>query len=209
MRQFTNTEVMHKHNDIPYLIGCGILRKEINRLIIENNWQLHTTFLDSSLHFDFDKLHKNLTSALNKHSNQNCTVFYGTCHPLMENILYDTKTTRTKGQNCVEILLGSGLFTKELSNGAYFLLEDWALRWDYIIPKTFGTDMEVTRQIFQEDRKYLLGIRTPCSGDFTKEAEHAAQSVGLPLHWMNVDMDHLKSVLISALNLNNRQYNGR
>jgi len=194
-----NLVVMNNIENRQVLIGCGILRKEINWLIKENNWQFKTCFLDSALHADFEKLHNNLTLAINKHSDKETIVFYGACHPLMDNIIHNTKTIRTKGQNCVEILLGHDLFTKELSNGAYFLMEDWAVRWDYIITKTFGYNMDITRQIFQEDRKYLLGLKTPCSGDFTKKAEFAAQSVGLPIRWMDVKLDNLQSVVEMAI----------
>jgi hypothetical protein len=204
-----NSAVMNEEENRQILIGCGILKKEINWLIKENNWQLSTSFFDSSLHVDFEKLYMNLKLAIDKLSDQEPIVFYGACHPLIDNFLYDANVIRTKGQNCVEILLGHDLFTEELSAGAYFLLEDWALRWNYIITKTFGPNMEITRQIFQEDRKYLLGLRTPCSGNFTKEAELAAQSVGLPLKWMDVGFDHLQSVLASVLKQKNGQCYGR
>lgn len=190
---------MNNSQNRPILIGCGILKKEIKWLIKENNWQLSTSFFDSSLHADFGKLLKNLTLAIDKHTDQRIIVFYGACHPLIDNLLCNAHIIRTKGQNCVEILLGHDLFDNELSNGAYFLLEDWALRWDHIISKTFGDNIEITRQIFHEDRKYLLGLNTPCSGNFTKEAEYAAQNVGLPLKWMNTDLENLKSVLLNTI----------
>lgn len=204
-----NLAVMNNNENRQVLVGCGILKKEINWLIKENNWQLSTSFLDSAHHVDFEKLEDNLIMAIGKHSNQDVIVFYGACHPLMDTILLETKTIRTKGQNCVEMLLGHDLFIEELSNGAFFLLEDWALRWNFIITKTFGPNMEITRQIFQEDRKYLLGLKTPCSGDFTKEAELAALSVGLPLKWMDVGLDSLKSVLAIAINQKNHHDHGR
>lgn len=199
MKQLMNMDAMNNAEEKITLIGCGILKKEINWLAKKNHWQLHTSFLDSALHSDFEKLHKGLTLSIKKHSNEDFIVFYGTCHPLMDNIMHNANCTRTRGQNCVEILLGHHLFTDELSNGAYFLMEDWSLRWDIIMTKTFGNNMEVTRQIFQEDRKYLLGINTPCSGNFTKQAEYAAQSVGLPLKWITVGLDNLQLVLESAI----------
>ena len=183
----------------PVLIGCGILKKEINCLIKKNNWSLDTAFLNSSLHIDFEKLHDQLTVQLAKHSDQSSVVFYGVCHPLIDNTVGDAHTHRTKGQNCVDMLLGTGLFTSELTKGAYFLLEDWALRWKFICKKTFGVNQEIVRQIFREDRKYVLAIRTPCSGNFEKEAECMAQHVDLPLKWLDVELTNLESVLISSL----------
>lgn len=177
------------------LTGCGILHKEIRWLIEKNSWPLDTVFLDSALHINFEKLSDQLTKAFAKHQDREIVVFYGTCHPLMEGILQKGKTFRTKGQNCVDILLGNDLFNKELLNGAFFLLEDWARRWQYITQKTFGTNIDLIREIFQGDRKYLLCLKTPCSGDFSAKAEAAGALVGVPIRWMEVGLDHLESVL--------------
>lgn len=182
------------------LIGCGILKEEILWLIEKNLWHMDTFFLDSSLHIDFSQLEKGLTGALNKFTGRNIIVFYGTCHPLMDRMLDEAKTFRTEGQNCIEMLLGHERFTEELLNGAYFLFEDWVRRWDYITIKTFGSSRkEIVQNIFQADRKYLIGIRTPCSGDFTSEAIAAANMVGLPLRWMDVSLEHLESVIQKAI----------
>lgn len=190
------------------LVGCGILKKEINWLIKKNNWLLDTVFLDSSLHINFEKLQKNLSLALKKQSDKNTFVFYGECHPLIDNILRDANTFRTAGQNCVDILLGNEVFTRELSNGAFFLLEDWANRWNYISKKTFGDNKEIVQQIFREDRKYILALRTPCSGYFSKEAEIMARYVDLPLRWLDVGLENLESVLFLSLQEKGDKSNG-
>ncbi len=182
------------------LLGCGILKKEVEFLIAGNDWPVDTLFLDSALHSDFDGLAKGLTAALAMHRDEHVIVLYGTCHPLMERMLDEAHTFRTRGQNCCEMLLGHDLFTRELTNGAYFLLEEWARRWEDIQTRTFNTkNLDLIRDIFQGDRKYLLGLRTPCSGDFTAEAEAAGRMVGLPLRWLDVSLDHLGAVLLEAM----------
>ncbi|MDA8429753.1 MAG: DUF1638 domain-containing protein [Geobacteraceae bacterium] len=182
------------------LLGCGILHKELRFLIQRNSWPVETFFLDSALHIDFDKLSLALTSGLQQHAGRDVIVFYGACHPLMEKILASAGTFRTMGQNCVEMLLGAELFTRELEQGAFFLLEDWARRWERIVTATFGTNRGVIREIYQGDRGYLLCISTPCSADFRAEAEQAGRLVGLPLRWLDVSLDHLESVLQEAIN---------
>lgn len=182
------------------LLGCGILKKEIQYLIEKNSWQIDNVFLDSALHVDFDKLSSKLKYQLNKYSDRNTIVFYGCCHPLMDNMLDDAKTIRTLGQNCIDILLGTEVFMEELTNGAFFLLEDWAKRWNYVITKTFGDKPEIIREIFQVDRKYILCLRTPCSGEFSELAKEASVMVGLPLRWLDVSLDHLELVLQETIN---------
>lgn len=182
------------------LLGCGILKKEIEFLVARNNWPMDSFFLDSALHVDFDRLAKGLTSVLVRHRGDDVIVFYGTCHPLMEEMLAEAGTFRTRGQNCCEMLLGSAVFQEELAKGAYFLLEDWARRWPQIITRTFNTEnLAVIREIFQGDRSYILALRTVCSTDFTSQAEAAAEMVGLPLRWLDVGLDHLESVLREAV----------
>lgn len=189
----------------PLLLGCGILQKEIRFLIEKNCWPLETHFLDSSLHIDFDKLSRALTTALQYHGNRDTIVFYGACHPLMEKMLDSAGTFRTEGQNCVEMLLGHELFTAELEQGAFFLLEEWAHCWERIVTTSMGTNREVIREIYRGDRGYLLCITTPNSGDFRAEAEEAGKLVGLPLRWLHVSLDHLETVLQEAMDRKTRE----
>jgi hypothetical protein len=181
------------------LIGCGILDKEISWLIKKNNWQIDTVFLRSSLHTDFDLLKNDLCSQLAKSSYPDKIVFYGDCHPQMDSIIENFKAVRTKGQNCAEILLGKELFTKELADGAYFLMENWALGWEKVFEKTFGNDREIVKQIFHIDRKYILAIKTFCSIDYSSVAEKFAQYVDLPLSWITVGPGNLELTLQNTL----------
>jgi Protein of unknown function (DUF1638) len=191
------------------LAGCGILHKEIRWLIDKNNWPLDTFFLNSALHINFEKLSEQLTKAFATHRGREIVIFYGACHPLMEGILKKGNTFRTEGQNCVDILLGNALFSEELAKGAFFLLEDWARRWEYITSETFGTNIELTREIFQGDRKYLLCLKTPCSRDFSAEAEAAGALVGVPIRWMEVGLEHLESVMQDAIDRKMRELEWR
>jgi hypothetical protein len=183
----------------PVLLGCGILQAEVMWLIEKNGWQIGTDFLDSSLHVNFEKLAHALQTGILRNKGRDVIVFYGCCHPRMEKILETAHTFRTQGQNCVEMLLGPARFMAELTEGAFFLLEDWALRWDEAIGKTFGNNPDVTREIFQLSNKSLLCLRTPCSGDFEAAAIAIGEKVGLPVRWMDVDLLHLEAVLREAV----------
>ena len=182
------------------LLGCGILKREILMLIEKNGWPLETSFLDSALHCELDKLAHSLKSGLAAHRRRNVIVFYGCCHPLMEEMLEEAKTFRTEGQNCVDMLLGHKVFMEELGKGAFFLLEEWAWRWEHVILRSFGTgNLGIIREMFHGDREYLLAIRTPCSADFTTEAEAAGKMVDMPLRWMDTSLERLESVMRAAV----------
>lgn len=183
------------------LVGCGILRKEVERLIAKNHWQVHTHFLDSALHNYLNRLSLELSQALTEHEQlgEKTVVFYGSCHPLLNKYLDEHQTCRTHGQNCIVMLLGYELFMQELEKGAYFLLEDWALTWEPMITACFGANMSVVREIFHSSHKYILALRTPCNDDFSAAAEAAATFIDLPLQWLDVNLDHLESVVADAI----------
>jgi hypothetical protein len=189
------------------MVGCGILHKEVDYLIRKNGWNVETQFLDSALHNYLNRLSTQLEGALdfNEGKGRQTIVFYGSCHPLMDGILSRHGTIRTHGQNCIDMLLGHDRFMEHLSRGAYFLLEDWALTWEPMITEAFGNKLSVVREIFHSSHKYVVAIRTPCSTDFTAAAEAAARFVDLPLEWMDVNLDHLESVLAEVVDRKERQ----
>lgn len=183
------------------LVGCGILRKEVDALIAKNGWQLETRYLASALHNKLDDLSAELKAALDdsERASMDPVVLYGACHPQISRIIEQHRTVRTHGQNCIVQLIGYELFMEHLCRGAYFLLEEWALTWAPMTTATFGSNLDVVREIFHSSHKYMIAVRTPCSGDFTGAAEAAARFVDLPLEWMDTSLDHLESILADSL----------
>lgn len=184
------------------LVGCGIFKKEITQLIKKNNWAIDTDFLPASLHINFKHLADALQQGLARHQNEQTIVFYGACHPRMDTMLDEAHTQRTLGQNCVAMLLGEEEFNRELAKGAFFLLDDWAQQWDEVIFKTFGSNIDVIRDIFHDQHRYFLALRTPYSDDFSAEAAHISTMLDLPVQWCDVTLDHLESVLKATIQRN-------
>ena len=182
------------------VIGCGILHREIRFLIEKNSWPLDAHFLDSTLHNNLSRLSASLEKAITENRDKNRFVFYGTCHPLMDRILHRHHLFRTEGQNCIDILLGPERFQAEVEKGAFFLLRDWAVHWSRVMKTAYPhCRPEVIREIFTSDRKYFLGVRTPCANDFEPLAINIASDFKVPLRWLDVELDHLESVLETAM----------
>lgn len=183
-----------------HLVGCGILRKEIHFLLQDFPAEFRQIYYDSALHCDMTQLSKVLHATLSKHSPSQTMIFYGNCHPQIDEWLEQKSMRRIPGQNCVSMLLGYDLFMQKLSQGSFFLLEDWAQRWQEIVFKTMGTHKtSLIQKFYQEHHTHLLALRTPCSGNYEIEAEEAAELVGLPLEWMDVDLDLFKNLLWQSL----------
>jgi hypothetical protein len=185
--------------EAPVIIGCGILEKEIRCLVEKNRWDVDMAFLPSGLHVDFDRLRTCLEKCLAQYADRQTLVFYGACHPLMDQIMATARSFRTPGQNCVDIYLGNELFCRELENGAFFLFEDWALHWRQIVGAVMPGNPEVMRSIFRSAHKYLLAIRTPCSGDFGGEAAVISAMTSLELRWLDAGLEHLEANLARTL----------
>jgi hypothetical protein len=181
------------------IIGCGIMQKEIRFLVEKNGWHQGMTFLPSGLHVDFDKLQHSFEKSLQLHIGKPAIVFYGACHPRMDQILDAASVIRTPGQNCVDIYLGHEMFCRELEQGAFFLFEDWALHWKEIVGAVMPGDPEIMRSIFRTAHKYLLAIRTPCSGDFTAAASVVSDMTSLELRWIDAGFEHLEANLAATL----------
>ena len=181
------------------LVGCGIFHKEIEYLIKKNQWAMNSDFLPASLHINFKQLEHELNCGLARHTNEHTIVFYGACHPRMDDLLKQAHTTRTKGQNCVAMLLGADEFNRELAQGAFFLLDDWALHWNDVIFKTFGSNLALIRDIFHDHHRYFLALRTPCSDDYSVRAEQISDMINLPLHWHDVGLEQLEETLLIAI----------
>lgn len=191
----------------PLLIGCGILKKEVEYIIANNHWELDTFFLDSALHVDFQKLYAALESALNRFLERDMLIFYGTCHPHLDALITHYAARRINVQNCIEILLGKERFSQELASGAFFLLEDWVDRWNYITRKAMGDNIEGIHMILRDEHNYFLAIRTPLSGNFMEQAHIIGREVGLPVKWLEVSLEHMEKVLQSVLEkLETKQY---
>lgn len=102
------------------------------------------------------------------------------------------------GCNCVARLLGPETYRHECEAGALFLLEGWARDWPRWARATFGAEGAVLRELLRADHRYLLGVRTPCSGDFAGAAAEAGRRAGLPVRWLDVGLAELAAALAPA-----------
>lgn len=179
----------------PVLIGCGVLGPELRRLAAAGAPAFDLALLPAELHLDPERLAQVLGAQLARTASLDARVFYGVCHPGLERLVQAHGRRRSRGLNCVEMLLGPARYREELEAGSYFLLEAWAPGFEAALARTFGGRPAVAAEVFRGAHTRLLAIRTPCSGDFTAAAEAASRAVGLPLVWTTVELDHLAAVV--------------
>lgn len=103
------------------------------------------------------------------------------------------------GCDCVSLLVPPGKLAGELGDGALFVLEDWARGWSQWAEAALGASGDVVREMLGHDHRSLVCLRTPGSGDFTAEAAEAGRCAGLPVRWLDIDLDHLAASLTAAV----------
>lgn len=112
----------------PLLISCGIIRKEIQKLIDEKLLDVEPIFLDAGLHVVYAELEKALTSALDEHSEHatnGIIVVYGDmCHPRIKKIVKKySNAVKVDALNCIDCLLGGHQKLLEADpKGSHFIL---------------------------------------------------------------------------------------
>lgn len=181
------------------LIGCGTLEAEVNFIVSRNSWPIKTQFLSSVLHIDHDALYSSLRESLNSNPESKKIIFYGECHPAIDRLVEEYNTVRYTGLNCVESLLGRKRFDELMAEGAFFLLKSWALKWDNILAKVFGSRVNIAREIFKTRHNYFLALRTVCSGDYQKEAEAVSELMDMPLLWLDISLENLERNLVATI----------
>jgi hypothetical protein len=95
----------------PHVVCCGILKKEVQKLVNEKSLDVKLHFLDAGLHIDYAKLEKVLTSAIevcSKHEAKGVVIAYGDlCHPKIKEIVGKYgNSVKVDALNCIDCLLG-------------------------------------------------------------------------------------------------------
>jgi hypothetical protein len=181
------------------LVGCGILRAEVEALVAKNGWDVEVKWLGAALHDEPVTLARAHDAALGRARRPCVLVGYGACAAGADALVARHGVVRLEGENCLAQLLGEERYHEAIADGAYFLLERWARDWPRAMPRNFGPRLSVLREIFHVDRRYLLALETPCSGDYREAAEHAGRDVDLPVRWLRVTLDTLEAGLSRAM----------
>jgi len=148
----------------PILISCGILRKEIEKLIEEKKLDVEPIFLDAGLHVVYAELEKELTSALEKraeHAPNGIIVVYGDmCHPRIKKIVKKySNAVKVDALNCIDCILGGhqNLLQADPKYSHFYLSPGWMpsnLKKSPQYREIFDWNMEGIKEQFE----HLTGI---------------------------------------------------
>jgi len=95
------------------LVACSVLKKEIKKLIENDELDAEAIFVNKLLHEDYTKLEKNLRHAIEQtlqHNNENVILVYGDfclgMQDQMKKLAKEYNITKINALNCVDCLLG-------------------------------------------------------------------------------------------------------
>ncbi|MBM5804655.1 MAG: DUF1638 domain-containing protein [Candidatus Verstraetearchaeota archaeon] len=194
----------------PYLIYCGILKEEIERLMERGSLPVEPYFLDAGLHADYGDLEKGLTRAIGKCSRdgtRGVVVVYGDlCHPNMKGLIgkYDN-VVKVDALNCIDCLLGGhGRLLEIDPNHEYFYLSPgWMpsrLKANARFRSIFEKSEEEMRRQFSRLRGIILFDSLGNLEGFEEEVEDFSRRTGLPvLESRVVGLDGLEGLILEAI----------
>ena len=181
-------------------IACSIFRQEIERLQEEKQIDIPFEYLDSKLHVYPSVLDRRLqavTSEARQNGNE-IVLVYGDCCPHMHDVESDDHVVRVCGMNCCEILLGKDLYRQLLSEGAFFLLPEWAHRWWEVFQKQLGLRGDNARSFMTEIHTRLVYLDTGLTPILEGLLEEISEYCGLPVEIIPVSLEQLLASIQDA-----------
>jgi len=195
----------------PYLICCGILQKEVEKLIEDSRLPVEPFFLEAGLHADFGELGKQLKQAIkgcSKDSSRRIIVVYGDlCHPKMKEIIgkYDN-VVKVDALNCIDCLLGGhGKLLEIDPNHEYFYLSPGWMpsklkanpRFNLIF---YEWSPEEVKKQFSKLKGIMLIDSLEDLDNFESEIEEFSNYTGLPILGKKLaGLDRLKNVILETI----------
>ncbi len=182
-------------------MACSILRQEIEHLRDMGEITLPLRFLQSSLHLKPEELRQQLASEVDKESrNGNKVVLvYGDCHSHMVDLDRRPNVARTRGANCYEIMLGREVYRNLRRGGVFFLMPEWAVRWQEIFCSCLEMTEANTREMMQSMHSKIIYIDTELVKMPEEHVRNFSSYCGLGWERMQVPLDHLLQSIRAAV----------
>jgi hypothetical protein len=194
----------------PILISCGIVQKEIQKLIDKKKLDVEPYFLDAGLHVIYSELEKALTHALEKHAENapnGIIVVYGDmCHPRIKKIIKKySNAIKVDALNCIDCLLGGHkkLIEADPKCSHFILSPGWMpsnLKKSAQFREIFDWNMEGVKEQFENLEGLIIIDSLDNLDKFKSDIEEFSINTGLQVKdTKTVGLDGLKAVIDEAI----------
>ncbi len=181
-------------------IACSIFRKEIEYLKEQKLIDMPVRYISSMLHMDPEELDKRIKKATENEQlkGNDIVLVFGDCCPNMTEIGHANNIHRSTGLNCVEILLGRDLFRQMRSDGVFFLMHEWTLRWQEVFQHEIGLEGDNARSLMNDMHTKFVYLDTGLSPVPGKHLAEISEYCGLPVEIMKISLNTLMKKIKDA-----------
>ncbi len=195
----------------PILISCGIVQKEIEKLIEQHLLEVDPIFLDAGLHVVYAELEKELESVLKKNienADNGIVVVYGDmCHPRIKKIVSKYKNAvKVDGLNCIDCLLGGhqNLLKVDPKCNHFYLSPGWMpsnMKKSPYFREIFNWEIDGIEEQFEHLDGLIIINSLDNLEEFNNDIEEFSYYTGLKVKDIkNVGLDGLKTVIDESIN---------
>jgi hypothetical protein len=185
----------------PAAICCAVYKDEILALkkLYWPNLTIH--FLSSMLHMKPDLLGSKLSAQLKEENGleQKTLLIYGDCCMQMTDLTKSPDVVRVRGHNCIHQVLGSKEYKRLSHEGAFFLLPEWASRWNHIFKNELGLNETNAEDLMREMHSKLIYLDTGTRPVPIEDLKDCSQYCGLPWEVLQVSLEPLRKCIQDAL----------
>lgn len=182
-------------------IACGIFVKELECLVASGELNLPFIFLNSTLHMHPEALQTALSSAIEESLGkyQKIILVYGDCHPYMYDAYDEKRVTRVKGINCCEIMLGRDTYRRLRKQGVFFVLNEWAHKWNEIFVDEMGLTDKTAPPFMNSMHTGIVYLDTGLLPIPYETLAAMSAYFDLPYRVEVISLDFLKAAILEAL----------
>lgn len=182
------------------LLACSVLEKEIRMLQQNQELPYSVEYIDSMYHMHPVQLEEALKQKLHptEIKAERTVLIFGECHAHMDTMEKRT-VARTRGMNCIEVILGKERYRQLRKEGAFFLLPEWAERWRQVFVEELGLNEGNARMFMKEMHQKLIYLDTGVTPVPNQLLLEIAAFTGLPVEIATVKLDQLLASVQEAV----------
>lgn len=191
----------HDSESNTVLICCSLFEAEVESLRKMYWPHLECRYIDSKLHLKPEQLAIQLELLVEEELGQghHVVLVYGDCCTRMAALETRCHVTRTRGNNCCDLLLGRDEYRRLSHAGAFFMFPEWSHRWHEIFSVELGLSAENAACLMQDMHSKLVYLDTGLIPAPKNDLQACAQYCGLPYEVLPVSLDHLYTAIQDAL----------
>jgi hypothetical protein len=183
------------------VITCGVFAAEVAALISADWPDMLLRPFNSMLHMKPDLLGTRLAAQikLERQHGHPVLLVYGDCSAAILGMENQPGVVRTQAHNCCELLLGWDEYRRLEHERVFFLLPEWARRWQNIFIHELGLSRQNARDLMQDMHSKLVYLDTGLAEVPIATLTACAEFTGLPYEVLPVSLEALKMAIEEAL----------